>query len=130
VLPASVARYIFNPKIPIWINFEKSCNGRCQYFCGHLVYFTVKWYISWTFGKFSGNLVYFPVKWYISWTFGKFCGHLVFFSRFGNPATNQFDKKADAAIGQQVASKSPEMKITFGPRVSVQPCSYCRVDVV
>jgi hypothetical protein len=39
---ARVARwYIFKPKIPIWVNFVVSCNGRC-------------WYFLWPFGICSG----------------------------------------------------------------------------
>jgi hypothetical protein len=54
----SVARwYIFKPKIPIWVNFGASCNGRCWYFYGYLVYFTAKWYILRPFGTFE---IFFP----------------------------------------------------------------------
>jgi hypothetical protein len=53
-----VARwYIFKPKIPIWVNFGGSCNGRC-------------WYILWPFGLSYGHLVYL------------FNGYLVYFPRF------------------------------------------------
>jgi hypothetical protein len=39
-----VARwYIFKPKIPIWINFGKSCNGSCWKFYGLLVIFPAIW---------------------------------------------------------------------------------------
>jgi hypothetical protein len=39
-----VARWsIFKPKIPIWVNFRGSCNGRCWYVCVNLVYFTATW---------------------------------------------------------------------------------------
>jgi hypothetical protein len=31
--------YIIKPKIPIWVNFGGSCDGRC-------------WYILWSFGLF------------------------------------------------------------------------------
>jgi hypothetical protein len=56
---ARVARwYIFKPKIPIWVNFGVSYNGRC-------------WYSSWPFG--TNNL----------WPFGMLCDHFVYFSRFG-----------------------------------------------
>jgi hypothetical protein len=48
---------IFKLKIPIWVNFEGSCNGRC-------------WYILWSFGLFCGNFVYFVALWYILWSFG------------------------------------------------------------
>jgi hypothetical protein len=48
-----VARwYIFKPKIPIWIDFGGSCNGRCWYILSPLVYFTAIWYILWSFGIF------------------------------------------------------------------------------
>jgi hypothetical protein len=55
-----VARwFVFEPKIPIWINFGGPCDGRC-------------WYILWPFGLFYGHLsilygllVYFMVIWYI-----------------------------------------------------------------
>jgi hypothetical protein len=58
-----VARWhIFKPKIPIWVNFGGSYNGRCLYiicpfglFYGYLVYFVALWYILWLFG------IYFPV---------------------------------------------------------------------
>jgi hypothetical protein len=73
---------IIKPKILIWVNFGRYCNGRCWYFFmailsilrpnvlfyDHLVHFVVIWYILWSF-------------WYILWSFGTFCGHLVYFSR-------------------------------------------------
>jgi hypothetical protein len=35
-------------------------------FYGHLVYFTVIWYMYfWTFGLYCGNLVYFSQFWYV-----------------------------------------------------------------
>jgi hypothetical protein len=75
-LEISVARwYIFKPKIPIWVNFGRSCKRRCWYFYGHFVYFSAKLYVLWPF-----------------WPLDTFCGHLVYFSRFpnreksGNPA--------------------------------------------
>jgi hypothetical protein len=42
--------FIFNPKIPIWVNFEGLWNG--EY-----------WYVFWSFGKFLGHLVYFMANW-------------------------------------------------------------------
>jgi hypothetical protein len=55
-----VARlYIFKPNIPIWVNIEGSCNGRCWFILWYLVYFTALLCI------FCGNLVYFVVIWYI-----------------------------------------------------------------
>jgi hypothetical protein len=38
--------YIFKPKMPIWVNFGGSCNGRC-------------WYILWPFGLFYGHFALF-----------------------------------------------------------------------
>jgi hypothetical protein len=55
-----VARWhIFEPKIPIGVNFEGSCNGR-------------GWFIMWHVGVFYGYLVYFVTIWYILWLFGIF----------------------------------------------------------
>jgi hypothetical protein len=95
-----VARF-FKSKIPVWVNFGGSCNGRCWYIllpfglfyvyifgicCGHLVYFKVIWYILQLFGICYGNLVYFTVIWYILrviWyilrLFGIFYSYLVCF---------------------------------------------------
>jgi hypothetical protein len=48
-----VARWhIFKPKIPTWVNFGRSCNGRC-------------WYILWPFGLFYCHLVYIVSIWYM-----------------------------------------------------------------
>jgi hypothetical protein len=54
----------FIPKIPIWVNFGGSCNGRCWYsllpfglFYSHLVYFVTISYNSWSFGTFFPVLV-------------------------------------------------------------------------
>jgi hypothetical protein len=44
-------------KIPIWVNFGGSYNGRC-------------WYIVWPLGIFYSHLVYFVAIWYILWPFG------------------------------------------------------------
>jgi hypothetical protein len=81
-----VARwFVFEPKIPIWINFGGPCDGRC-------------WYILWPFGLFYGHLsilygllVYFMAIWSILWSsvniirpFGIFYGNfpvLVSFSK-------------------------------------------------
>jgi hypothetical protein len=53
-----VARWhIFEPKIPIWVNFGGSCNGRC-------------WYILWPFDLFYSRLVYFAAIWYIWYKIG------------------------------------------------------------
>jgi hypothetical protein len=57
--------YIFKPKIPFWVNFGRSCNGRCWYFLrplclfyGQIVYFMAIWYIMWSFGIFFPVWVY------------------------------------------------------------------------
>jgi hypothetical protein len=39
---------------------------------GHLVYFTVIWYILWPLGQFYGYLVYFVAISFILWLFGIF----------------------------------------------------------
>jgi hypothetical protein len=65
----SVARwYIFKPKIPIWVNFGRSCNWRYWYFCdsfvhsndifySHLLHFVAICYLLWSFGIVSPVLV-------------------------------------------------------------------------
>jgi hypothetical protein len=60
-----VARwYIFIPKIPFWVKFGGSCNGRC-------------WYILRPFGKFYGQLVNSTAIRFILWSFGIFLPALV-----------------------------------------------------
>jgi hypothetical protein len=56
--------FVFEPKIPIWVNFGGSCDGRC-------------WYILWPFGLFDGHLAIFYGL------FGMFYGNLVYFHRLG-----------------------------------------------
>jgi hypothetical protein len=63
-LESRVARwYIIKTKMAMWENIEGSCNGRWPFgkFYGHLVYFTVIWYIFPRFGMLhrekSGNRV-------------------------------------------------------------------------
>jgi hypothetical protein len=59
-----VARwFVFEPKIPIWVNFGGSCYGK-------------SWYVLLPFGLFTaiGNIL---------WPFGIFCCNLVYFSSFG-----------------------------------------------
>jgi hypothetical protein len=68
ILPflSRVARwYIFNPKIPIWVNFGASCNARCWYILCPFGLFTAIWYILWPFRIIYGHLVYFFLFWYI-----------------------------------------------------------------
>jgi hypothetical protein len=61
-----VARwFVFKPKIPIWVNFGGSCNGK-------------SWFILWPFGLFNGYRKYCMAIWYILWSFGIFSSVLVF----------------------------------------------------
>jgi hypothetical protein len=55
---------VFKPKIPIRVNFDGYCDGRC-------------WYILWPFGLLYRHLAYFTAS------FGIFYGNLVHFPRFG-----------------------------------------------
>jgi hypothetical protein len=45
--------YIFKPKIPIWVNFVRSCHGGCWHIKISFGIFTVVWYILWLFGTCS-----------------------------------------------------------------------------
>jgi hypothetical protein len=48
-----VARwFVFQPKLPIWVNFRGSCNSK-------------SWYILWPFGLLYGHLKYSMAIWYI-----------------------------------------------------------------
>jgi hypothetical protein len=59
-LASRVARwFLFEPKIPIWVNLGGYCNGRC-------------WYILWPFGQLSGHLAYLMAIWYMLHRFGTF----------------------------------------------------------
>jgi hypothetical protein len=65
-MPMVARCYIFKPKIPIWVHFGGSCNGRC-------------WYILWPFWSILhpfGIGTYFVA-------IGIFCGYLEYFSLFG-----------------------------------------------
>jgi hypothetical protein len=43
-----VARwFVFEPKIPIWVNFGGPWNGKCGY--DHLEYISTIWYYLWPF---------------------------------------------------------------------------------
>jgi hypothetical protein len=55
----------FKPKIPIWVNFGGSCNGKAWY-----TYFMTIWRILLLLEIFNGHLVYFVVIWYIFTSFG------------------------------------------------------------
>jgi hypothetical protein len=65
-LPRVARWFLFKPKIPIWVNFGGSCNGRCWHVYGYWVHFTVLR----SFVIFYGHLVYFVVIWYIFPRFG------------------------------------------------------------
>jgi hypothetical protein len=61
-----VARwFVFKPKIPIWVNFGVSCNGK-------------SWYILWPFCLLFCYWKYFRAIWYILWSFSIFFHVLVF----------------------------------------------------
>jgi hypothetical protein len=55
--------HIFKPKIQIWVNSGRFCNGKCLF-------------ILLPLGHFSRRFVYLMAIWYILWSFG-------IFSRFG-----------------------------------------------
>jgi hypothetical protein len=83
----SVARwYNFKPKIPIWVNFGGSCNGRCWY-----LYCMDVWSIFWNFSDiFNVHLVYFVVIWYIFPRFG-----MLYQEKSGNPGKKLKKKLSD-----------------------------------
>jgi hypothetical protein len=61
-----VARwFVFKPKIPIWVNFGRSC-------------YIKSWYIFWPFCLFYGRWKYSMSIWCILWLFGIFSPFLVF----------------------------------------------------
>jgi hypothetical protein len=49
-------RFIFKPKIKIWIILEGIAIEDVGIFYDHLVYLTAIWYILWTFGSIDGHL--------------------------------------------------------------------------
>jgi hypothetical protein len=51
--------YFQTKKKTIWVNFERSCNGRC-------------WQFLWSFCLFYGQTVHFMAIWYMLWPFGIF----------------------------------------------------------
>jgi hypothetical protein len=60
----SVARWylyvgIYRPKMPIWVNFQGSCNEGCWYIFGPFDLSYVLRYMSWPFGISYGYLVHF-----------------------------------------------------------------------
>jgi hypothetical protein len=66
-------RFVFKPKIPIWVNFEGLAIENLGIFYDHLVYFTA-------IGNIYGHLVYFVVIWYNSPRFG-----ILYQEKSGNP---------------------------------------------
>jgi hypothetical protein len=71
----SVARLNISKKIQIWVNFGRSCDGRCLVFLGHSC-------------LFYSQIVYLMAICYILWSFGIFFPRFGMFSRekSGNPA--------------------------------------------
>jgi hypothetical protein len=51
-------RYIYKPKIPIWVHLQGFEMEDVGMFYGHLVYFVVIWSILWSFGIFYDHLEY------------------------------------------------------------------------
>jgi hypothetical protein len=80
---------ILKPKIPIWVIFGGSCNGRCWYisrqfdtFHNHLVYFVAIWYMYFV----AIWYMYFVAIWYILWSFGIFFRFdMLYQEKSGNP---------------------------------------------
>jgi hypothetical protein len=62
--------FIFEPKIPIWVNFGGPYIGK-------------RWYILWPFGIFYGNWGYFMTIWYILCSFSGFV--VMYHEKSGNP---------------------------------------------
>jgi hypothetical protein len=98
-----VARWhIFKPKIPIWVNFGGTCNGRCLY-----TYFMSIWSIFWPFGILCGHLVYFTydVFWNIFSRFG-----MLYKEKSGNPVQDHCglhrSKKPEERIATYLANIS------------------------
>jgi hypothetical protein len=61
--------FVFKPKIPFWVKFLGSCNGKCWYilcplrlFYGHWKYVMAIWCILWSFGIFSPFWFFVPRK--------------------------------------------------------------------
>jgi hypothetical protein len=81
-------RFIFKPKIPIWVNFGGPYIGKCIYilwpfgiFYRHLEYFTDIWNILQTFGIFYDLFVHLVFIWYMFSGFG-----IMYQEKSGNPA--------------------------------------------
>jgi hypothetical protein len=71
-------RFIFEPKIPIWVHkFWSDLDWKM------LMYFMAICNILWAFGILYDHLVHFVPIWYILCPFGTFCAHLVHFFGFG-----------------------------------------------
>jgi hypothetical protein len=66
----------FQTKIPLWVNFDGSRNGRC--WC---MYFMAIWSVVRTIDIFCGHLVYFTVIWYTYYRLG-----MLYQDKSGNPA--------------------------------------------
>jgi hypothetical protein len=94
IRPTRVARwYIFRPKIPIWVIFGGSCNGRC-------------WYILWTFGLFCGA---FP-------RFG-----MLYHEKSGNPDANIVTCECGGifSIYLQISEKKKKIRADQGDQMRI-----------
>jgi hypothetical protein len=99
-----VARWYFlKPKIPIWVNFGGSCNGRC-------------WYILRQFGLFCGHLVRFMVIWYVFSRFG-----MLYREKSGNPAVH-----APSHLSYAIALSSVGLGPTLSDYVNWEVSGYAQ----
>jgi hypothetical protein len=64
-LTSAARLHIFKPKIPIWVNFGGSSNGKCRYLYVNLVDFMATWYSLWPFGIFKVIWHIFSPFWYV-----------------------------------------------------------------
>jgi hypothetical protein len=98
--PRRVARwYICKPKIPIWIKFWGTWNGKCCYIFAYLEYVMDIWFIVWSFGNFLVIWYIFISFWYIvSWKIWQPWRHAAMgqpFGTFWNLATGERRKTLD-----------------------------------
>jgi hypothetical protein len=67
-----------NQKIPIWVNFGGSCNGKCLY-----ILWPDRLFYGFIFGIFCGHFVYFIIIWYIFPRLG-----MLYHEKYGNPGVD------------------------------------------
>jgi hypothetical protein len=100
-----VARwYIFKPKIPVWVNFRGSCNGRC-------------WYILLRLGPFYGHLIHFTTICYILWQSG------IFFPRFGKSHQEKSGNPASQRLFWLLLKSARSRALQAQAIISGQSCS-------